>query len=113
MLSDIYDVYAKGKEYANHATEHINWQANDRVLFLGKNGEHTVIQEDGKWVCDCQTFKKWQAHPVYQNFCQHIVALETVLKVTRDNNSLLIELGVVNKITNSLSDIHTHLLTVS
>lgn len=78
MLSDIYDIYAKGREYAEQYEKYMIWMTNDFILFVGKNSEHHVTHENDAWRCDCDTFARWQSHPNYPNFCPHVLAVEKV-----------------------------------
>ena len=76
MFSDIYDIYAKGHEYyAQHETR-LKWVTEDRILFLGNHAEHHLARMNGGWTCDCETFKRWCSHPVYRQFCPHVIAVE-------------------------------------
>ena len=78
MLSDINDIYIKGRQYADSYEKHMVWISDDHILFLGKNNEHHIKRDNGTWNCDCGTFARWHSHPNFPNFCPHVIAVEKI-----------------------------------
>lgn len=62
----------KAKDYASEP-ERIHFQSL-HVAFDGKNGEHAVAFDEGRWRCDCGYFRG-------HGTCSHTMAMERVLGV--------------------------------
>ncbi len=60
----------KSKQYASER-ERIKINSLS-VTFQGRNNEHQVSFQDGKWICDCGFFQTRER-------CSHTMALERIL----------------------------------
>jgi hypothetical protein len=61
----------KAKRYAEEK-DRIDFETL-RVHFTGRNNQHTVELQDGKWDCTCEFFQS-------RGRCSHTMALEIILE---------------------------------
>ncbi|MBM3131613.1 MAG: hypothetical protein FJZ95_01085 [Chloroflexi bacterium] len=70
MRSDIISRVEKANRYAGER-DRINFR-NFSVSFRGTHDTHLTSFQDGKWVCTCNSFAKWET-------CAHVMAMQKVL----------------------------------
>lgn len=80
MYSDINDTYVKGIIYSRDPSR-LKIIDDQRVIFQGNHANHELTLKNGKWICDCQFYKRLAGIEKirFDAFCPHIIAIEKQL----------------------------------
>lgn len=70
MRSDFISRIEKANRYAEER-DRIHFR-NFSVDFRGTHDTHVTTFTDGKWVCTCNSFSKWET-------CAHVIAMQKIL----------------------------------